>query len=165
MKIAIAGTGYVGLSNAVLLAQHNDVMAVDLVREKVDMINQGRSPLVDKELELYLSQGGHDEKGVVDGKHPLHLVATLDGEAAYRDADYVIISTPTNYDEHQNYFDTSAVESVKDFVKFFNDNCQIVVAVSDVNPNELGNDANIALKEAGIQSKRLRKKSEAVTCL
>lgn len=127
MKIAIAGTGYVGLSNAVLLAQHNDVMAVDLIREKVDMINQGRSPLVDKELELYLSQGGHDEKGVVDGKHPLHLVATLDGEAAYRDADYVIISTPTNYDEHQNYFDTSAVESVIEQVIACNPDAVMVI--------------------------------------
>lgn len=127
MKIAIAGTGYVGLSNAVLLAQHNDVMAVDLIREKVDMINQGRSPLVDKELELYLSQGGHDENGVVDGKHPLHLVATLDGESAYRDADYVIISTPTNYDEHQNYFDTSAVESVIEQVIACNPDAVMVI--------------------------------------
>lgn len=127
MKIAIAGTGYVGLSNAVLLAQHNDVMAVDLIREKVDMINQGRSPLVDKELELYLSQGGHDENGVVDGKHPLHLVATLEGESAYRDADYVIISTPTNYDEHQNYFDTSAVESVIEQVIACNPDAVMVI--------------------------------------
>lgn len=127
MKIAIAGTGYVGLSNAVLLAQHNDVMAVDLIREKVDMINQGRSPLVDKELELYLLQGGHDENGVVDGKHPLHLVATLDGESAYRDADYVIISTPTNYDEHQNYFDTSAVESVIEQVIACNPDAVMVI--------------------------------------
>lgn len=100
MKIAIAGTGYVGLSNAVLLAQHNEVYAVDLIQEKVDMINQGISPLRDKELEEYL------------GNRKLNLRATTDGDMAYKDADIVIISTPTNYDPEQNFFDTSSVESV-----------------------------------------------------
>jgi len=100
MKIAIAGTGYVGLANAVLLSQHNDVAAVDLVQEKVDMINARRSPLADSEIENYLAN------------KPLHLTATTDGDSAYRDADYVIISTPTNYDPVKNYFDTSSVESV-----------------------------------------------------
>lgn len=100
LKIAIAGTGYVGLSNAILLSQHNQVMAVDLIQEKVDMINARKSPLVDKEIEEYLAQ------------KPLHLTATTNGESAYRDADYVIISTPTNYDPVQNHFDTSSVEAV-----------------------------------------------------
>ena len=100
MKIAIAGTGYVGLANAVLLSQHNDVTAVDLVREKVDLINHRKSPLADREIEEYLAT------------RPLHLTATTDGDAAYREADYVIISTPTNYDPVKNYFDTSSVEAV-----------------------------------------------------
>lgn len=108
MKIAIAGTGYVGLSNAILLAQHHEVHTVDLIEEKVTMINQGKSPLVDKEIEEYLAGGN------------LNLVATTDGEAAYRDADYVIISTPTNYDEKKNYFDTSSVESVIELVQKVN---------------------------------------------
>jgi UDPglucose 6-dehydrogenase len=100
MRIAIAGTGYVGLSNAVLLSQHNEVYAVDIVKEKVDMINRRESPLKDKELEEYL------------GDHRLELTATTDGDAAYAKADIVIISTPTNYDPQKNYFDTSSVESV-----------------------------------------------------
>ena len=85
-KIAVAGMGYVGLSNAVLLAQHHDVTAVDVMEEKVAMVNGGRSPIVDNEIEAYLAKGG------------LSLHATTDGEAAYRGADFVIISTPTNYD-------------------------------------------------------------------
>lgn len=100
MKIAIAGTGYVGLANAILLAQHNEVIAVDLVSEKVDMINRGVSPLADPEIEEYLAE------------KDLALTATVDGIEAYRDADYVIISTPTNYDPVKNYFDTSSVEAV-----------------------------------------------------
>lgn len=100
MKIAIAGTGYVGLANAVLLAQHNEVTAVDLVAEKVDMINCRQSPLVDAELEEYLAT------------KELNLRATTDGDSAYQNADYVIISTPTNYDPAKNYFDTSSVEAV-----------------------------------------------------
>lgn len=126
-KIAIAGTGYVGLSNAVLLSQHNDVKAVDLVKEKVDMINAGKSPLVDPELELYLEKGGHNQDGVVDGKHPLRLVATLDAREAYQDADFVIISTPTNYDTQKNYFDTSAVEAVIQLVTECNPNAIMVI--------------------------------------
>ena len=100
MKIAVAGTGYVGLSMAVLLSQHNTVKAVDLVREKVDMINAGKSPIIDKEIQEYLST------------KKLDLKATTDGNSAYQDAEFVIISTPTNYDPKLNYFDTSSVESV-----------------------------------------------------
>ncbi len=100
MKIAVAGTGYVGLSNAILLAQHNEVKAVDILQEKVDMINSGKSPIVDKEIEEYLAT------------KDLNLEATTDGAYAYKDAEYIIISTPTNYDEKKNYFDTSSVEAV-----------------------------------------------------
>jgi len=100
MKIAVAGTGYVGLSMAVLLSQHNTVKAVDLVKEKVDMINAGKSPIIDKEIQEYLST------------KKLDLEATTDGDGAYQDAEFVIISTPTNYDPKLNYFDTSSVESV-----------------------------------------------------
>ena len=100
MKIAVAGTGYVGLSLAVLLAQHNHVEAVDILHEKVEKINARKSPIADKELEEYLH---HKD---------LDLVATLDGEEAYRQADFVVIATPTNYDSKKNFFNTAAVESV-----------------------------------------------------
>lgn len=115
MKIVIAGTGYVGLSNAVLLAQNNTVCAVDIIQEKVDMLNQRQSPIQDKELEEYLS-----------GKE-LALTATTDGEAAYREADFVIVSTPTNYDPKKNFFDTSSVEDVISQVLRVNDKAYIVV--------------------------------------
>ncbi len=100
MQIAVAGTGYVGLSMAILLAQHNQVTAIDIVPEKVEMINNKKSPIVDKEIEEYLKT------------KDLNLVATTDAEAAYKEAELVIISTPTNYDPSKNYFDTSSVESV-----------------------------------------------------
>ncbi|MGI5069708.1 nucleotide sugar dehydrogenase [Treponema pectinovorum] len=100
MNITIAGTGYVGLSNAILLAQHNKVTAVDLVKSKVDLINNKKSPIVDKEIEEYLSQKNLD------------LVATTDEKTAYEKPDFVVIATPTNYDTEKNFFDTSSIESV-----------------------------------------------------
>lgn len=115
MKIAIAGTGYVGLANAVLLSQKNQVVAVDLVQEKVDQINARKSPLADREIEEYLAT------------KPLQLTATTDGEVAYRGADYVIISTPTNYDPVKNYFDTSSVEAVIRQVMAVNPNAVMVI--------------------------------------
>lgn len=115
MKIAIAGTGYVGLANAVLLAQHNEVVAVDIVEEKVDMINNRKSPLLDKEIEEYLAN------------HKLNLTATIDAHSAYMVADFVIISTPTNYDDSKNYFDTSSVETVIQLVKECNPDAVVVI--------------------------------------
>ncbi len=100
MKITVAGTGYVGLSNAVLLAQKNEVTALDIIQEKVDLINNRKSPIIDKEMEEYLTE------------KELHLTATTDAYKAYKDADYVIISTPTNYDSEKNYFNTRTVEAV-----------------------------------------------------
>ena len=107
MKIAVAGTGYVGLSLAVLLSQHNHVVAVDIVPEKVDKINRWVSPIQDDYIEKFLSE--HEERG-------LDLSATTDGAAAYADADFVVIAAPTNYDPQKNFFDTSAVEAVIDLV-------------------------------------------------
>ena len=115
MKIAVAGTGYVGLSNAILLAQNNEVTAVDLVKEKVDLINNKKSPIIDKEIQEYLSTKN------------LNLHATTDGATAYKDADFVIISTPTNYDPDKNYFDTSSIESVIKVVKEVNPETTIVI--------------------------------------
>ena len=115
MKIAIAGIGYVGLSNAILLAQHHEVTAVDIIEEKVEMINQRRSPLVDREIEDYLANA------------KLDLTATTDGVHAYENADYVIISTQTNYDEKKNYFDTSSVEEVLELVLKVNPHAVIVI--------------------------------------
>ena len=105
MKIAVAGTGYVGLSLAVLLAQKNEVVAVDLVQEKVDLINNRKSPIIDKEIQEYLAT------------KQLNLVDVTDGELAYKDADFIIVSTPTNYDPKLNYFDTSSIESVMEQIK------------------------------------------------
>lgn len=115
MKIAIAGTGYVGLSNAVLLSQHHQVTAVDLVEEKVNLINERKSPIADKEIEEYLST------------RELNLKATLDPKEAYSDADFVIISTPTNYDSQKNYFDTSSVEAVIELVRELNPEAVMVI--------------------------------------
>lgn len=115
MKIAIAGTGYVGLSNAIILAQHNYVYAVDVVQEKVNLINNKKSPIVDKEIEDYLAN------------KELNLVATTDGDKAYKDSELVIIATPTNYDTNTNKFDTSSVDSVIEQVKRVNSNAWIIV--------------------------------------
>lgn len=115
MKIAVAGTGYVGLSIACLLAQHNEVVAVDIVPEKVQLINSKKSPIVDKEIEEYLATKN------------LNLVATTNGESAYKEAEFVVISTPTNYDSTKNYFDTSSVESVIEQVKKVNPNAIMII--------------------------------------
>ncbi len=115
MKIAVAGIGYVGLSNAILLAQNNEVAAVDVFQEKADMINNRKSPIIDKEIEEYLSS------------KELNLRATTDGADAYRDADYIIIATPTNYDPDKNYFDTSSIETVIELVMKVNPHAVMVI--------------------------------------
>lgn len=115
MKIAVAGTGYVGLSIAVLLSQHNHVTAVDIVPEKVDLINNKTSPIQDEYIEKYLSE------------KKLDLTATLDAKAAYSDAEFVVIAAPTNYDPQKNYFDTSAVEAVIELVMQYNPNAYMVI--------------------------------------
>lgn len=114
-KIAVAGTGYVGLSLATLLSQHNKVTAVDIVPEKVDLINHHKSPIVDKEIEDFLAN------------KDLNLKATLDAESAYKESDFVIIATPTNYDSEKNFFDTSAVEAVIKLVKKYNPNAIMII--------------------------------------
>ncbi len=115
MKIAVAGTGYVGLSIAVLLAQHHEVTAVDIIPEKVELINQKKSPIQDEYIEKYLAE------------KPLNLTATTDAKAAYADAEYVVIAAPTNYDSKKNYFDTSAVESVIRLVQEANPDAIMVI--------------------------------------
>jgi len=115
MKIAVAGTGYVGLSLSVLLSQHNEVKAVDVIKEKVDMINNHISPIKDEYIEKYLKE------------KKLNLVATLDGESAYKDADFVIISTPTNYDPKLNFFDTHFVEQVIELVLKVNPDAIMII--------------------------------------
>lgn len=115
MKIAVAGTGYVGLSIACLLSQHNEVKAVDIIKEKVDMINNRVSPIQDEYIEKYLAEKN------------LNLEATLDAEYAYSDADFVVIAAPTNYDSKKNFFDTSAVESVIELVLKYNPNAIMVI--------------------------------------
>lgn len=114
-KIAVAGTGYVGLSLAVLLAQHNHVTAVDIIPEKVELINNKKSPIQDDYIEKYLAE------------KELDLTATLDGEAAYKDAEFVIIAAPTNYDSKKNFFDTSAVEAVIELVMKVNPEAIMVI--------------------------------------
>ena len=115
MKIAVAGTGYVGLSIATLLSQHHEVMAVDIIPEKVELINQRKSPIQDEYIEKYLTE------------KDLNLTATLDAEAAYKDADFVVIAAPTNYDSKKNFFDTSAVESVIKLVIQYNPEAIMVI--------------------------------------
>ena len=115
MKIAVAGTGYVGLSNALLLSQHNDVWAVDILQSKIDLINKGKSPIVDREIEEFLA------------REDLHLTATTDAEKAYKDADFVIIATPTDYDPKKNYFDTSSIETVIELIQKVNPDTVMVI--------------------------------------
>ena len=115
MKIAVAGTGYVGLSIATLLAQNHEVVAVDIVKEKVELINKGKSPIQDEYIEKYLSE------------KTLNLTATLDAEVAYKDADFVVIAAPTNYDTKKNFFDTVAVESVIETVMKYNSRAIMVI--------------------------------------
>lgn len=115
MKIAVAGTGYVGLSIATLLSQHHEVMAVDIIPEKVDLINKKKSPIQDEYIESYLAE------------KDLNLTATLDAEAAYKDADFVVIAAPTNYDSKKNFFDTSAVEAVIQLVIRYNPDAIMVI--------------------------------------
>ena len=115
LNIAVAGTGYVGLSIATLLAQHNHVTAVDIIPEKVDLINKRKSPIQDEYIEKYLAE------------KELDLTATLDGEAAYTNADYIVIAAPTNYDSQKNYFDTSAVEAVIELVLKVNPHAIMVI--------------------------------------
>lgn len=114
-RIAVAGTGYVGLSLAVLLSQYHHVTAVDIVPEKVEKINHKISPIQDEYIEKYLAE------------KKLNLTATTDGTEAYKDADYVIIAAPTNYDSKKNFFDTSAVESVIELVMSVNDHCTMII--------------------------------------
>ena len=115
MKIAVAGIGYVGLSNAILLAQHHEVVAVDVFQEKADLINNRKSPIIDKEIEEYLAT------------KELDLTATTDGASAYKDAEYIIIATPTNYDPDKNYFDTSSIEKVIELVLETNPKAVMVI--------------------------------------
>ena len=115
MKIAVAGTGYVGLSIATLLSQHHEVMAVDIIPEKVELINQKKSPIQDEYIEKYLSE------------KKLHLTATLDAKSAYKDADFVVVAAPTNYDSKKNFFDTSAVEAVIKLVIEYNPDAIMVI--------------------------------------
>lgn len=115
MKIAVAGTGYVGMSIATLLAQHNHVTAVDVIPEKVELINKKQSPIQDDYIEKYLAE------------KDLDLTATLDGEAAYKDADFVVIAAPTNYDPQKNFFDTTHVEEVIDLVLKVNPDATMVI--------------------------------------
>ena len=127
MKIAIAGTGYVGLSLATLLAQHNEVVALDIIKEKVEMINRWVAPIQDEYIEKYFEEAKN-------GSRELNLRATLDYQEAFRDADFVVISTPTNYDEEQNFFDTSSVEDIIEKVISMNNSKKTTMVIKSTIP-------------------------------
>ncbi|NEG54868.1 nucleotide sugar dehydrogenase [Bifidobacterium platyrrhinorum] len=120
MKVAVAGTGYVGLSVALLLSQHNEVHALDIVPEKVELLNNGKSPIVDREITAFLD-------GDASGERPLNFQATLDPEQAYTGADYAVVATPTNYDPKKNYFDTSSVEAAIEAIRKYDKTAWIVI--------------------------------------
>lgn len=120
MKIAVAGTGYVGLSVALLLSQHNEVHALDIVPEKVELLNNGKSPIVDSKITAFLDADR-------SGERPLDFQATLDPEQAYTGADYAVIATPTNYDAQKNYFDTSSVEAAIEAIRKYDQTAWIVI--------------------------------------
>ena len=141
MKISVAGTGYVGMSIATLLAQHNEVTAVDVVPERVDMVNNKKSPIQDDYIEDYLAT------------KPLNLMATLDQEAGYKDAEFVVIAAPTNYDTQKNYFDTSAVEAVIDAVLKVNPD--VVMVIKSTIPVGYTRSLYVKYQKKGVESKAL----------
>ena len=136
--IAVAGIGYVGLSNAVLLAQHNRVIAVDLSKERVDMLNARECPIVDTEMEEYLAT------------KELDLSATTDGSAAYAEADYIIVATPTNYDPDTNFFDTSSIEAVIDTVTGINPDATIIIKIDIRSGGNVGKALAFGIREATV---------------
>ncbi len=135
MKIAVAGTGYVGLSVALLLSQHNEVHALDIVLEKVELLNNGKSPIVDSEITRISFDADQS------GERPLDFQATLDAERAYTGADYAVVATPTNYDAQKNYFDTSSVEAAIEAIPQYDQTAWIVIksTIPLVTPSRLAN--------------------------